>query len=122
VPHISTKNKLESQSMGSISTASAMDHGVCILDTMSLNKRVDIEVLLDTWEAPTTPPAALTRRGELYSRSLRKDRALLAISPKPFFLAAFSKLNDSARAATDCPALFLNSAMASRVSNSSSKS
>ena len=62
------------------------------------------------------------RRGELYSRALRKDKALLAISPNPFFLAAFSKLNDSARAATDCPALFLNSAMASRVSNSSSKS
>jgi hypothetical protein len=31
-----------------------------ILDTMALNKRVDIEVLLDTWKAPTAPPAALT--------------------------------------------------------------
>lgn len=27
---------------------------------MALNKRVDIEVLADTWKAPTTPPAALT--------------------------------------------------------------
>jgi hypothetical protein len=27
---------------------------------MALNKRVDIEVLVDTWKAPTAPPAALT--------------------------------------------------------------
>ena len=38
----------------------SMGHGVCILDAMALNKQVDVELLLDTWEAPTTPPAALT--------------------------------------------------------------
>jgi len=43
---------------------------VCILDTMSLNKRVDIEVLLDTWEAPTTPPAALTLAAQTSPRNI----------------------------------------------------
>ena len=30
------------------------------LDAMALNKRLDVEVLVDTWKAPTMVPAALT--------------------------------------------------------------
>jgi hypothetical protein len=33
---------------------------ICILDATPLSKSVKLELLLDTWKAPTSPPAALT--------------------------------------------------------------
>jgi hypothetical protein len=47
---------------------------------MPLNKRVDIEVLVDTWAAPATPPAALTTAAQSSPNSIDVLSALAFIA------------------------------------------